>query len=248
MTILTLYLYGRIIFFKVKIRFIYLTIALSIIAILLTGIKTSALSLIFGFILIIYFKNRRIGTIVMVSIALVLLIYNTSISLIGMNYLNTDVTFDTPIQRIMSSFYIFGGIRNIADGSTTLVRSYNLFDTIMENPIFGVLRYYQGGYYKGIQSITDAFLFFNIAEFGLIGLTLILLPYIQVLRFIKLHATKSYKIMLTLFFVLLIQTITDPGIFYLYGNAVFFLLCSVSVVNIWDPYKTFNNSLNVIYD
>lgn len=105
-----------------------------------------------------------------------------------------------------------------------------MLQVISENIIFGKGTYFVN-FYSGIQSVTDAFLFFHVAEFGVIGLFLLLAPYARLYRALKKSSMHTWKLFLVLLSILLVQTITDNGLWYLVANVVFFVIIAINSIN-----------------
>lgn len=214
--------------FKVNNNVFFVFSVFLVVSIALTGIRTSIGTLFFGILLNFFFYDKR----KFMLIFLFLLILGSStlgfLSKLGQMTLEAHVGGENPILRLAGIFALFSSDFN-ADIST-LSRSYAMLQVINENVFFGKGMYFTNPY-SGIQSVTDAFLLFHIAEFGIVGLILLLAPYLRLLLALKKSSSNTGKLFVILISILLLQTITDNGLWYLVANVVFFVIMAVNTLN-----------------
>ncbi len=194
----------------------YLVLTLGIIVVFLSGSRTALICMIIGILLIIYKKNKRAffwiaGGILLVFLILkpILLYYSSS---------TRYEKFNNPIARF-SELFSFGDVTSFLY-STTLNIGFLLMPYIKENPLFGVGLYYKTGYpsiYIGSGTSTDATIFFILAEYGIIGFILIILPILAIIKIVvskrNSYSGSAYPL-IVIIVVSLLQSIADPGIFY----------------------------------
>ncbi len=206
---------------KINFNILFLII-LSLILVGLTSIRTSFFTIILGLLLNLWFYKKKYF-IAFFSISIIILVtYFTQIQYLGVIGIENSSNFENPIYRLFGIFYLLSDPTNITLGTITVARSLQLLPAFFDNPLFGVGLYFSKGYI-GIDSISDAFLLFHIVEYGLIGFIILLLPYFYTLFLIKKKSIEAFKIMFSVFIVLVFQTITDNGIFMPLTNGLFFI-------------------------
>lgn len=225
MALLLVY-FGGMYFFKTKVLFksnlrFSLTLVFGLASLMIAGNRTSVISFIIGILIILFYYSKRLFTLaVAIAIPLFFLasvFYNSYVR----SSTTPDIGYESPLERLSALGNI---VVNFSDLSTseslTLGRSFPLVDYFNENPLFGSGEFFKRGYnnelFAGttIASWSDASLMFHIVEFGLIGFLLIIMPYLMLLRYIKKSCTRNgFAIAISIFITILIQTITDLGIF-----------------------------------
>ncbi|NOQ25972.1 MAG: hypothetical protein GQ564_11470 [Bacteroidales bacterium] len=223
--IIIVYFFSQILYGKFKYnKFKIVVLILGIITVLLTGIRTSAGSMVLGMFFVYFFKNKR-KALMLLGIVIVLLFTYQQV-LVGIGKLGlSQGTIENPFSRLSAALVMFSGDINTIE-ETTITRSLSIFPYALQNPFFGIGQYYISGY-TGIESITDAFLLFHIAEIGIFGLLILLIPHFKVLQRIKKINKQGYYTVLSLFILLLVQTVTDAGLFSHYGMIFFFFLSAL---------------------
>lgn len=240
-SILTVYLFSRylILYERSLLKLIILIVA--ILLVFLSGIRNGAITIVLGIFLVLWIKNKKTA-IIYIGLS-IMLIATFKIVLINAAHiaLNNAGNFETPFQRIFGLFVFLDDSFVIEQGTVTLFRSKSLIPEILKNPLFGPGKHFLsfGGGYSGIESVSDAYLLFLIAEFGILGITILLLPYLFVLKILrKSNAHFYYKITLIIFILLVVQTIVDQGLFLPLNNFIFFIIGGISFLAI----NTYNMS------
>ncbi|MEQ8523506.1 hypothetical protein [Gracilimonas sp.] len=199
---------------------VYWVIIFSIATMLLTGVRAPLLGLFISFFAILWFANKKLFLFTTVIAFVVLPILVTSISSL-IEYSTTAAAgnnFENPLIRILGIFAIFDS--NLL-GNTTLSRSMELIQYLFQNPIFG----FGPGFIFSGYSFSDAFLILLTIEFGLLGVFILILPYIITLKIIKKKCTeKEYTVSVILFITALSQSIVNEGLWTWYTNLQFFLM------------------------
>ncbi len=220
MAILITYIYSILISTKKTKKTLYITVLiLGIIATTLTGIRTSLFSLLIGLLLssLVYNKRWLLG---IISFAIIFyMVFWASILDLGKHYDKSKET-DTPLSRIANAIYL-SETEDVTKITTLKVSDY-IIDEFYKSPTIGT-----GIKINNIQglSITDAYLLYHIVRFGILGLLIILFPYLYLLY---LYRNNKYsKIILILFLILILQTITDSGIFSNFSNPAFWIILGV---------------------
>lgn len=196
---------------------------------LLTGTRVSFISLIIGLFILIWFKNKKTALILGILFFSLIYIYIDNLSPTIEKAVVRQVSIENPLERLAGTFAFFDKSVATDLGYLSAQRTIDLSNDIWINPLFGLGKNYFFGQY---DSVTDAFLILLILEFGLVGLILLLLPYFYTLKLVKKFAGKnSYRIMLTIFFVLLMQTVVNEGLFYSVSNMLFFAFSGVIIMH-----------------
>lgn len=199
----------------------WIAFSLGSFAILLTGIRTSFISLVFAFSLSLFLFKRKYFWLVAPMGLLLFVFYFDIFVALGEESIRQRVQAENPLMRLAGFFYLFSSRFNV--NRITLKRSVALFDEFLSKPFFGVGTYFRYAYY-GISSITDAYLLFHAVEFGLVGLLILLSPYLFFVYRSKMLSGQLYKFFVVLLATLLLQTVTDNGLFWLVTNMTFWLL------------------------
>lgn len=177
-------------------------------AIVLTGVRTSVFSMIFGFIaLVVLERNGKYLTLSALMGLLFFYLYSI-ISDYGNSYSDSE-GFDNPLGRIAQAIALFNNDESL-DVSTLKLTNW-AFDEFFLNPIFGTR---DGMDWLKEYSITDAYLLYHLVQFGLVGVILILSPYIILLYLCFNRRSRNFNVLFVMFLVMLIQTFTDMGLFY----------------------------------
>jgi hypothetical protein len=227
---------------KKKKMMIAAVIAIGMVAIILSGMKTSVVSLIIGVWLVIFFKNKIAGFAIITVFIVLLSVYSQFLYSQGFESVeaiskNKKVsTFTDPIERLTAIFVLLQDPSNLNHKtSLTLRRTFALAPYFPNSPIIGSDRYWKSGYgecYHGSTtfSFTDAFLMFTLVEFGLVGTIIFLLPYLLTITIVKKYGNKDAYVMISIIFLILIlQTVTDVGLFHRTANMLFFIFAAVEI-------------------
>jgi len=242
------------IFKPIKKRITFLFYLMATFAIILsTGNRTSVVSLLAGFLIILYFHSKRYFSFAIAFIIPLLIVS----SIFFDRYVGTqsayDIGYDNPLERLSILGNLFTNVNELTEEeSLTLGRSFPLWEYFLKNPVFGAGEFFKGGYTKDLYAGTttaswsDASLMFHIVEFGLVGLVILLMPYFIILKYIKKRCTKQAFILgIALFFTLLIQTITDLGFFNILQSIVFVIL--LGAVAFAKPFQKRVNELSIVH-
>lgn len=192
----------------------YTALLVGIFAIVLTGVRTSVVSFLLGMVLLaLYANDRGVKRALFFFIITIVFIWQSLLSIVG-SYNEAKEGFSNPIGRTLQliSFVNSSETNNRSTFSLTV----DSFDEFMKNPIFGT-----GDEMKWLQyfSVSDAFLIYHAIQLGLFGLLILFFPYFLVLE---------NKIVLIIFVVLVLQTITDTGIFTNDSNLVFWIIAALN--------------------
>ncbi|MFW6134486.1 MAG: hypothetical protein ACOC5R_02795, partial [Elusimicrobiota bacterium] len=222
------------------------TLAIGILAVFLCGVKTSVLSLLIGLIVLLWYKSKKLAISLLIVLAFFISIYQSFIidyskEIQKMLISNREETgFMNPLSRLATVFVLLDNISDFDKKQLlTLKRTFSLYPFVCSNPLFGAGYYWTKGYgtYTGYLhfkskefSRTDATLMFYIVEFGILGFFIVLIPYIFTIYLVKKYGSKkSYITIKTVFIVLLLQTITDLGLFLLVSNMLFFVIAGIEM-------------------
>tara|TARA_B100000963_G_scaffold354866_1_gene372118 strand:+ start:651 stop:2012 length:1362 start_codon:yes stop_codon:yes gene_type:complete len=202
---------------------IMLLIIVSIITMLLAGVRAPFIGLIVGLGCILWFKNKNVFTVT----CILFLIFVTSIVQTFDNNIQYALSsvgsgnMEDPLTRVLGAFAIFNPEYHEL---TSVGRTYILSKLIFEFPIFGS----SPGIIFSNYSYSDAFLTLWTVETGLIGLTFLLIPYIYTLTFLRKRLVLTYsRITLIIFIVALSQSLTNEGLWTFYTNTQFFLFIMI---------------------
>ena len=221
---------------------IAVAISIGITAIILSGVKTSVVSLVIGLFLVIFFKNRIAGFAIITVCVVLLSVYSHSLYIRGFESVETITknkkvsTFTDPMERLTSLFVLLQDPSNL-DNKTSLTfrRTFALAPYFPDSPLIGSDRYWKSGYgecYHGSPtfSASDAFLMFTLVEFGLIGTIIFLLPYFLTISIVKKYGNKNAYVMISIILsILIMQTVTDVGLFHRTANMLFFMFAGVEI-------------------
>ena len=201
-------------FYKKKI-FLYIGILIGFTSILLTGIRTSLVSLIIG-ALLISVLNKDKQLLKLISFLIIIIVFSwQSLFLIGGNYNPAEEGFSNPIGRSMEMISLFQNSE--INSRSTFSLTLKSFGEVLKNPFFGT-----GNEMKWLQyySITDAYLIYHLIQIGFIGIIILFFPYFMII---------NNKVLKILFLILVLQTITDTGIFTNNTNLIFWIIAAISI-------------------
>lgn len=203
----------RYLFLSKKI-FILIT-TLSLIGVFMSGVRTSFIVLIIGVFLIHIFMSTKKK--------LITILLSFSIFIIPFLPLKKLTSYSSSIERIYSGIEDAINIKDLNESNSTLTLSLRLYNLLnQETILFGQGKLFKGGY--GVvdsgeatmeislenHNQTDATLMIILIEFGIIGLIIFLIPTFLLFKFKGVEKT----IISILFFLLILLTITDLGVFY----------------------------------
>ena len=216
------YVKARNIFYNKKIH--VLIIVMLIMCVILSGVKTALISLVVGIILIfaLFVEIKKFLKIFSVSMIFILLFINLALKFNS----NAFDRITTGINEVIKNK------DNLKNSRSTLSLTFRVLDLIEGDDILlGKGMLFKNGYsvvksatrLKSISAdtnnVTDALLAIILVEFGLLGLLIFLMPF----YFIWKHSGEYKKECSILFIILLIQTLTDTGMFNI-TEIVFVLL------------------------
>ena len=183
----------------------------TLLVIMLSGIKATFL-LAVTFFIIIVFKYKQFKMLYVVAVFAIAIILS---GVVGMANGDTVSFGSGGIARSLSIFSITD--QTYIREQTTLSMSFSMFPYVLKNPLFGIGNHYKRGYLiEGTNfsiedfSTTDAMLFFEIAEIGIIGLLIYLWPLLKFMFLSKTIKVKYSQYRL-LFVLLILSTIVDAG-------------------------------------
>src|SRR5574344_1626541 len=206
-------------------------LSLILVTLLFNGTRsTFIISIIYTFI-ILFIYNKNYFKKVFICVLIIFIIFNTSFALLigkSSQYANNR---QSPFYRTISSFYLFAD-KNVTEEST-LYLTYGMIPYATENPIFGIGQGYKKGYmlkdvkmYLDDHSNSDAQLTYVIAEIGIIGLLIYLLPFFYYLKILRYNKIRDYQILHIIITAVLLNTIIDSGLFDL--NLLFIIYFSAA--------------------
>lgn len=203
------------------------TIVLSIFLIFDSGIRMALLSFIIGIGIIIYNYNKKIFLGVLAFSLLIYIYSGFFYNIIFTGEIVYDWNASSNSQRQSGILNIFQGWDYVQ--YSTLAYSFILIsEYFVLNPFFGSGLYFKANGYDGIISYTtanqtDVTFALYITEFGIIGLIFLYLLYFSIFKKYKDKIGKDFNIIKIIFFVILVQTITDSGIFDVAIMSYFYL-------------------------
>jgi len=220
------YLDIRIITFKK----LLLLLIFSGLTIIFTGNRISLICFMVGLFLIFSLKNYKY---ILSSLFLLILIVVSYAFILQslQQFVNSFYLTNTPIGRIS---FILNADQDSLLFNSTLYLSYTLIPFFIKNLFFGAGLLYQGGY--GLVNIhnnntTDATLILYLAEFGIIGFFIFISPIINLLIVqYRLKYAKYFRLSFILFIAIIVQMVTDAGLFYKVNNFILFAFMSVLFV------------------
>lgn len=220
------YLDVRIITFKK----LLLLLIFSGLTIVFTGNRISLICFMVGLFLIFSLKNYKYVLSSLFLLILIVVSYTFILQSLQ-QFVNSFYLTNTPIGRMS---FILNADQDSLLFNSTLYLSYTLVPFFVNNLFFGAGLLYQGGY--GLVDIhnnntTDATLVLYLTEFGIIGFIIIISPIINLLLVqYRLKYAKYFRLSLILFIAILVQMITDAGLFYKVNNLILFAFMSVLFV------------------
>ena len=199
--------------------FFRILVIFGILALVFTGVKTSIASFIFGFVLLALMRRSSTFLLYLVIGGICMALFWNVIVEIGVNYSAKD-GFSNAIGRSFRFFAILDS-DSLGDDSTVSLTMMSL-GHFVSAPFFGSAATMT---WLRDLSITDAYLIYHFIQFGIIGMTILLYPYF---RFIfAMESRENFVLLFTLILVILLQTITDPGLFHIPTNLV--LCCFIAI-------------------
>lgn len=196
--------------------FLFFAVIIGIISIVLSGIRTPLVTIFIGIILLaILYKNKKLILIISLS-SIGLIFFWNIITSIGESYQRVE-GFSNPLGR---TFQLFTFLESGSVGSkSTFQLTVKAYQDFIKNPIIGSGDKMQ--WLQSISSITDAYLFYHLIQFGIIGVLIIFFPYLYVIR--------RNKMLIVLFIVLLLQTLNDTGLFYTPSNLTLWIFFAINI-------------------
>jgi hypothetical protein len=202
----------------------YLIIIAGIVVMIMVGVRAPFVGLFVG-IMLIYLFNNKLKLLVIVSLLFVLIPITLEIL---QPYIQDALTGEARTDFEGKSWIRVIGVFAIFDSdyieTYSIVRSVNLYSLIITNPLFGS----GPGIIFTNYSVTDAFLAVLLLEYGLIGVIILLFPYVYTIRLLdKKYQKNLYLIALIIFGVCISQTLTNEGIWAYFTNIQFFVILMI---------------------
>lgn len=208
--------------------FLYVLILICSFLIFDSGIRISLLSLIIAIGLVFLRFNRKLS-IVLIVIGIIIISFP--------EYLNKILSLGDTVSydwKVTSNSERQGGLLGVLKGwdyiqySTLAYSVLLIVNYFVYSPIFGAGLYFKAGGYGGVVSSltanqTDVTAALFLTEFGIIGVLLLFLIYKSIIYKYKEQIGNNYFSLLLLFFIILIQTLTDSGIFDISIMSYFYL-------------------------
>lgn len=202
--------------------------------VLLSGNRASLISMMIGAFVLIYFFRRKsfFWSLILISISYVF--YGALIEQYIVH--SSELTERNPFQRIISAFANLDKINSYEESKSTLALSFSLMPDFFKNIFFGGGEYFKRGYLiVGENSnfrLWDAALMTILTEFGVVGFTIFILPYLFFYQWVKKNVKDDLKlkIIFAITIMFLLQTITDAGIFgfdSIYLFILFIFTCTI---------------------
>jgi len=195
-------------------NFLYFSLAIITASIMLSGIRTSFITFLIGILvsLLTLVKLKRMFNVFIISLLIMV-----SIGIISSNF---QIRSIDRLREGLNNLYL--GFSKSQETNTTLDLTINTLHLINSNDIlFGRGRLFKSGYFvtksgkadfalsRENKNFTDATMALIIVEFGIIGTFLFFFPVVFIIKNVN-----SMKIEIKiLLFILILQTITDIGVF-----------------------------------
>lgn len=189
-----------------------------------TGIRTSIISFAFFAFIVLFLLNKKYFFSTLMISAIFIIVNIGLLKNISESYDSTEA-FDNPISRVISGLLQLQDDEYMREEST-LSRTINILSQAGDI-IFGNSKLISGGRYFGVDSTSDAQLSFLFVEFGIITFLLCLLPFVYPLYLLYKKSRNDkifFRFGLALFGCVLLQTITDQGLFTVYSAALYFVI------------------------
>ena len=210
-------------FFRIK-KFIYLILLLLLIGIILyTGIRTSFITFTIMTAGVLFILNKKTFSFFSVFALVFFVLVMPAIQNLSSQYDRSE-SFENPISRVSNLFETSN--KKALTEETTVRRTANILDQY-ESFIWGSGRHLKGSYYEGISSITDATLAVNLIEFGIITFILSIFLFFYPLKKIYKSSSRAFNLSLVFLIGVLLQTITDQGVFTLYSSIPLFIIFGI---------------------
>jgi O-antigen ligase len=200
-------------------------------AVFLSGVRTALFSLVFGLALYFFRFKRKYGIIVLTVLIFTLATVNVIESSDNFDEVTKSAT--NPIERMKGANVVFKGLGYISENRiTNLWLTIDVLTYFPDNMLFGGNRFYKQGYglvrYDNKNS-TDATLALLLTEHGLLGLVLFLFPFIYILRKLRKKNKDEFYFNLLFFLVLLLQTVSDRGLFLQVPSILYFFISGLQL-------------------
>ena len=187
----------------------------TLVIILFAGIRASLLlSLVILTILMVKYKQRR-----SISLIIILMIVVFLLGGVSFDYISNLRSVNFEAGGAARSLTLFNSFRISAlEEQTTFAMSVEMLPYALSNPLFGIGLHYRGGYLLNLWGVsleefstTDAMLLFEIAEIGIIGMIIYLLPLLYFIKKSRELGANMFNYVL-LFIIMLLSTIVDAGL------------------------------------
>ena len=204
---------------------------ISSMSVLLSGIRTALISLAIGVVIFFFKFKKRYGLIVVASAFIIFGSFNL------INY-STDFnqatkTATNPFQRMEGITVIFNGFQYISENkASNLWLTISVLNYFPNNIIFGGNRFYKQGYglvRSDNNNSTDATLALLLTEHGLLGFFIFMFPFFYILRKLRKQSKDEFYFNLLFFSVLLLQTVSDLGLFQQVPSTLYFLISGLQI-------------------
>lgn len=187
---------------------------------LVAGVRAPMVGLVIGVALVSWQRSRMATAATVGAMVLFIPLVTTTFSA-EIDYATTaeaSADVERPMQRIIGALAVFD-VARFRD--TTLRRTVFLSEGLQQDIIFGS----GPGIIFTDYSVTDAFLIILVIEFGLVGLFLLVLPYLYIVWLLRAEAGRKIAYVGgALLLVMLSQSIVNEGLWADFANAHFMFL------------------------
>jgi hypothetical protein len=203
---------------------IYYLLFLSLIVVVFAGIKAPLFAFIVGVFLILWYKEKKYAIIIGIAFYFLFFFYLSVVQPLLQYSISAKggaSLIENPLDRIIGLFAISDSyyLQQTTFGRTMFLAEDSFNNLLIGSGVGVIFTEY---------SFTDAYLMVIVLEFGVIGLLLLLFPYIYTLWLLKKKTPlQIYKIGKLLFVTILIQTIVDQGLWAWFTNIQFILFIMI---------------------
>ena len=203
---------------------------LSGIAILMTGSRMSLLSFGLGVFLVLFFHNKKLAVALTLSLFVVVFLFYNVLYNLGVYQISEKIKYD-PFLRLTGLFFLLKNpFEAYTLSQTTAGQSLLLLPYFLHAPILGNKIFYAMGYpfiFAGGGSETDVKLMLLLADLGIVGFLVYISMYLRTLALARKEAREYFTSLVVVFLVLLLQTVTDSGLFFRLGQMIFFAFAGI---------------------
>lgn len=208
-----------------------LTILINLFMIFMSGNRIALIGTLLAINVIFFLKYIRYFFVYLAIVFCLAVVLKSTIFSLGSEY-GRKLSLDNPLTRQLAVFSI--ATEDTGKGVSTFLLNSYMLEQASKNIITGVGYFQKSNGYDGIitktsNNFTDVMLLWLVAEFGLIGFSLYLLPIFYILRRANNGSFETRLVVFPLFICVFTQTITDPGLFEPITGYIFLLLVSTHV-------------------